>query len=124
MLVADLLSYWYGTEIPKAPRRLHGLILVIADAFSMPLLLRTLFAPWRKDVIPTAGFALPEKIRALGYNLVAVLIGFTVRTFVLFVGSLAVAFSLLGGAIFIGVWFAWPFLPIVFFLVGIVLIFR
>ena len=124
MLVAEVLRYWYGTELPKAPRRLHGFILTTADAFSMPLLLKTLFAPWRRDVLPTTGLALQEKFRVIGYNLVAIFIGFFVRLFVLFIASFLVALTILLGTLLLGLWVILPFLPIGLFLIGIVLLFR
>lgn len=124
MVVADILRYWYGVELPKAPRRLHGFILTTADAFSMPLLLRTLFAPWRKDVLPTTGLALQEKLRVFGYNLIAIFVGFFVRLFVLITASLMIGLTILVGTILLGLWVILPFVPIFLFFVGVVLLFR
>ena len=124
MLVSDVLRYWYSVEIPKAPRRLQGFILVTADAFSMPLLLRTLFAPWRKDVISTRNLALPERMRVFWYNLVSIFIGFFVRLFVLSIASLAVVLILLGGVVFLALWVVLPGLILVLFFAGVVLLFR
>jgi hypothetical protein len=124
MLVSDILRFWYGVEVPKAPRRLHGLILVTADSFSMPLLLKTLFAPWRKDVIPTTGLALPERVRVAGYNLISVFVGFFVRLFVLLVGSLAVASIVTAGFLFLMILALMPLLPILFFFFGVTLLFK
>jgi len=95
-----------------------------ADMFSMPLLLRTLFAPWKKDVIPTTGMPLQEKLNALGLNLVSVLVGFVVRVMVLFIGALLIGFTVLFGVVWLGVWAILPFLPIVFLMTGIVLALR
>ena len=124
MLVSDILRYWYGVEVPQSPRRLHGLILLTADAFSMPLLLRTLFVPWRKDVVSARGRALQERIRIFWYNLIAVLVGFFVRLFVLAIASFAVGLIIFVGSILMLLWIILPALPIVLFFFGVVLLFR
>lgn len=124
MLVSDILTYWYTIEIPQAPRRLHGLILITADMFSMPRLWRTLFTPWRRDVIPTAGLAIQERLRVFAYNMVAVLVGFVVRLFVLFAASLVVAASMVFGSVVLFLWVVMPLLAILLFFVGVVMLFR
>jgi hypothetical protein len=124
MVVADILRFWYGSEVPKAPRRLHGLILTTADAFSMPILIRTIFAPWRKDVLPTTGMALQERFQAMVMNMVSVLIGFVVRFFVLLAASLTIAVILLVGSVALVLWVIMPAVPFLLIICGVVLLFR
>lgn len=124
MVVADILRYWYGVEVPRAPRRLQAIILIVADNFSMPLLIKTLFAPWRKDVIPTTGLAIDERLRVFGFNLVSIFVGFFVRLFVLMTASLIIALTVLVGVITLTLWVVIPVLPIVLFFVGIIFLVR
>ena len=124
MLVSDILHYWYSVEVPRSPERLQRLILITADAFSIPFLIRTLFAPWRQDVVPTYGLALQERLRAFWYNLVAILVGFTVRLFVLLTGSIAVGLIVFLGSVFLLVYLLLPVVPVLLFLSGMVILFR
>jgi hypothetical protein len=109
MFVLDLLSWWYGSGwagvIGATQRRLQGL----NEAFSAHILLRTLFAPWKRIVTAPSG-ALDAKLQALGDNLVSRAVGFTVRFFVLLTAGLAfTALCIVGLAELI----VWPLLPLV-----------
>lgn len=108
MFMLGLFSWWYGAGwagvLKSSGRRLHNL----ADSFSIGILLRTLFAPWRRIVsYPRAG--LEAKLRAMGDNLVSRCIGFTMRFFVLL--AAAVSFVVLAAVSLIEI-VVWPLVPI------------
>lgn len=58
----------------------RSLLIIVAQEFSLTLLLKTLFAPWRRDIAPP-GRSLDEILRNLLLNLVSRFIGFLVRFF-------------------------------------------
>ena len=116
MLAFDFISWWYGAGwigvFRATQKRLHGL----SEMFSISILLRTLFSPWRR-IITYPGASLDTRMRALGDNLVSRCIGFTVRFFVLLTAGFGFVFLSIIGLLEL---LLWPFLP----LAGIALIIR
>jgi len=108
MFMLDLVSWWYGSgwtgRLGSTRRRLAGL----AEVFSIAILLRTLFAPWRR-IVTYPGASIEARLRALSDNFISRCVGFTARFFVL----LAAAVSFVGLCVF-GVLEAilWPLLPL------------
>jgi len=108
MFILDLFSWWYGSGwsgvLAATQRRLSGL----AEAFSIKILLFTLFAPWKR-IITYPGAGVEAKIRAFGDNLVSRLVGFMVRFIVLLAAAVSyVGLCLLGLAELV----LWPLLPL------------
>lgn len=108
MLVLTFFNWWYGRgwrgEIAAAKRRLDS----VGTLFSVAILLRTLFSPWRRIIsYPGAGF--DAHLRAMLDNLVSRVIGFVVRISVLM--SAAVIFVLLAVVGLVQI-LLWPLLPL------------
>ncbi|HET8709396.1 MAG TPA: hypothetical protein VFL85_03890 [Candidatus Saccharimonadales bacterium] len=82
----------------------------IGELFSVDILLRTLFAPWRR-IITYPGSSLDAHIRAFIDNLVSRCVGFGVRMTVLFC---AMVMSLLVGIFGMVGCLLWPLLPPLF----------
>ena len=108
MLVVELVLWWYGQGwihvVRTAGQRLRRIIL----AFSLPLLLRTLFAPWRR-IISYGDRSIGERMRAVLDNAISRLVGLVVRLVVLVAACILIFLSAILSAFAI---IAWPFLPI------------
>jgi len=93
--------------------------LGVTHAFSVAILLKTLFAPWRRITTP-AGKGIDAKLRAMIDNFVSRVVGFTVR-----IGVLLIALLLAGGTLLLYslIMIAWPLMPIavIFCLVKVVI---
>jgi hypothetical protein len=107
MIMLAFFSWWYGRgwkqniqEFERRTKRIH-------EAFSVSLLLKTLFAPWRRIITPP-GATINDKLRAVGDNIVSRVIGFIVRFFVLF-GAL-ITIIIIGLATLFEI-VLWPLLP-------------
>lgn len=74
----------------------------------MPLLLRTLAAPWRRMTTMSQG-TLEQRFRALVDNAVSRVVGFIVRVLALTAAALLIAGLALAAAITM---LAWPLLPV------------
>ncbi len=83
-------------------------IVRVSHLFSLPILLRTLWAPWRR-IISYPGAGLDAKLRAVGDNMVSRVIGFTVRVLVLITACLIVLLTSVLQLIFV---ILWPLLPV------------
>jgi hypothetical protein len=77
-------------------------------SFSVPILLRTMFAPWRRIITPP-GSSLDQRLKAIADNMVSRAVGFTVRLMALLAAALILAgYTVFGGILVV----LWPLLPI------------
>jgi hypothetical protein len=108
MLVVAFIEWWYGPGWRDTAGRLERRLRATYQTFSIPILLTTLFAPWRRIVTPPGG-SLEDRVRALGDNAVSRVVGFMMRLLTLLAGSLLLlGYAALGGIVLI----LWPLLPI------------
>ena len=108
MLIAAFLQWWYGPGWRDASNRLSARLKNTYLSFSVPILLRTMFAPWRRIITPPNG-SLEQKMKALLDNIVSRAVGFTVRVMALLAAGLLLFFYAgFGGILLI----LWPILPI------------
>ncbi len=103
------VQWWYGPGWRDSADRLSARIHKTYLTFSVPILLRTLFAPWRR-ITTVAGSSIQDKFRAGIDNLISRVIGLIMRLIVLGIASFMIAaFAIFGGLILI----FWPVLPLV-----------
>jgi hypothetical protein len=108
MLVVAFLQWWYGPGWRDAGNRLAARIRETYLNFSVPILLRTLFSPWKRIISP-AGGSFDMKMRALIDNAVSRAVGFAVRLIALISACALIAFFVIvGGALLV----LWPALPL------------
>lgn len=106
MAIRYLLSWWYGAGwfwILKGAVRQVG---NIRAAFSVGILLKTLFAPW-KQIQSVASFQ--NFLQTAVDNMISRFIGATVRTGMLLVAAAAITLTMAGGVI---IFLAWPLVPL------------
>ncbi|CAN5632477.1 hypothetical protein BH23PAT2_BH23PAT2_05370 [soil metagenome] len=109
MLPASLFQWWYGHGWTSAVSHAKQRVLRAYRLFSIPILLRTLFAPWRR-IITAPGAGLDAHIRATIDNFVSRFIGSIVRTCVLIYAVILIVSS---GIVSFFEIIAWPFIPFV-----------
>ena len=118
MLFIAFVRWWYGDGWRQVgvglKRRVHRTYLV----FSMPTLLRTLFAPWRR-IVTTGAQSLGDRFRAMVDNTVSRLVGFLVRLLALLAGCVALLIQCVAGGLLVIVWPALPPLAILLLVVGV-----
>lgn len=106
MLVTAFFKWWYGQGWAIVWHRSVARLRHVGQVFSVQLLLRTLFAPWRR--ISTSGRSLDGKIQAAISNGVGRLVGFIVRLAVLLTALFVfVAFVIFGVCSVV----LWPLIP-------------
>lgn len=92
--------------------RIKRMIARVSDQFSLGLLLKTLFQPFRQiSANNRGGAALEDKIRAWFDRLVSRIIGMFIRLFVMIVGVVALFFTLVLAFIRLALWVLLPILP-------------
>lgn len=117
LLVTELLRWWYGDgwrgRVQRVSVRLDGTI----DYFSIGLLAKTLFAPFRQISAGRVDGSIGVQMRALVDKLVSRVIGALVRTIILIVGGIAIGLQIVVSGVLLLAWGLVPLLP----LAGIVL---
>jgi hypothetical protein len=117
MLIA-LLRWWYGPGWSHMFKRIGVRTQRVSHAFSAPVLLKTLFSPWKR-IVTTGAKGLDAKMQAVLNNLISRLVGFTTRMVVLIAALVMIAGTFLGGALIAIVWPTVPFLVILFIFLGV-----
>ena len=107
MLFFELAVWWYSSGWLKAGRRSLAWTDSIWRTFSAAILIRTMFAPWRR-ITTTPGRALDTKLRAMVDNFISRVIGFITRTLILLAAMVLTGLVAIGGLAWA---LAWPLLP-------------
>jgi hypothetical protein len=110
VMLFEFFGWWYGQGWIESWKRAQHWVDLVRLQFSIPVLLRTLFSPWRQ-IVSLPGRSLEERFRSALDNLVSRFIGFLVRLLVLFTALLLmVVVGLIGLVIAI----IWPLIPLAF----------
>ena len=105
----SFFSWWYGQGLVGLVHSIQRRMEQLADMFSVAILLRTLFSPWRR-IITYPGAGLEAHLRAMLDNMVSRVIGLIVRISVLL--SAVVLFVLLAILSAVQI-IVWPLLPVI-----------
>jgi hypothetical protein len=107
LVLIEFFTWWFGRGYGELIYYCLSLIKKVQRSFSIPILLSTLFSPWRQ-IVTLPGRSFDEKMRAVLDNLVSRTVGFCVRII-----SLVTALILMILAVALGVIMAvsWPLIP-------------
>lgn len=114
MFIVGLFSWWYGAGWLRCMAAVRAGLANIYDYFSLDLLLRTLFSPFRQISAGGVRGPIGVQLRAMLDNLISRVIGAFVRTVVIIFGTVALLISCLLGLLRIVLWPFIPVLPVVF----------
>lgn len=115
------MKWWYGDGWKKQLASIGSGVKNITSAFSVKILLSTMFNPWKQIVSRSfADTALEDKLKASLDNLVSRTIGFFVRSVTLFIAAIAVLVNLTVRTVILITWPLIPVLPIIFVLAALV----
>ena len=109
-MIFEMLRWWYITGWVQAARRVGSWTVGVEHLFSLSLLLRTLFSPWRR-IVSVAGRGLDAKMHAMLDNLVSRCIGFVIRLFVILAAGVSMLAVFVAG---VCMFVLWPLLPLLF----------
>lgn len=120
MLAIGWITWWYGAGWKQLCSKMIALAGFVVHTFSVPLLLRTLFAPWRR-IISYGDDSFIAGLRAGLDNLISRFVGFGVRVIVLLTSLLALTAIVVVGIFTIILWPLLPFLGAFLILRGLFL---
>lgn len=121
MLILAFTNWWYGAGWRARAVLISERLDRTLDYFSITLLLKTFFAPFRQISAGKVNGPLGVKLRAFADRMISRLIGAMIRSFVLLIGVFVIAFQALVGLAVLLIWPLVPLLPIVglgMFLIG------
>jgi len=105
---------WHYFDMPKnILRAWRNFLLFNLNYFSITLLLKTFFSPWRRDSWSyPKGFDIGQYLEVFFSNLISRVLGAIVRSVLIILGIIIELFIILGGII---VFFGWLVLPVILF---------
>lgn len=115
----QMFSWWYGDGWKATAKNISKSVNGISRLFSVPILVRTLFAPWKR-IVTYPGASLDAKLRAYGDNIVSRAVGFVVRFLVLLTALILTLVVLVFGVLFCIIWPLVPLLAVALIVKGIV----
>ena len=108
MLFAEFFTWWYSRGFVELLNKIARLISGIWRKFSVPILLRTMFEPWKR-IVEGAGGSIQDKAQALVDNMISRFVGFTIRL-ISIITALVIVFVM--GLLGIVLVVAWPLAPL------------
>jgi hypothetical protein len=111
MFIVGLLGWWYGPGWRGYIRRVGERLAATADFFSIGLLFRTLFSPFRQISAGRVRGPLGVQMRAFFDRLTSRLIGAMVRTAMIVAGIMVLIFHSVLGGVTIVAWLLVPAIP-------------
>jgi len=110
--MAIILVFWrwyYGEAVKNVLNAWRNFIIFALNYFSIPLLLKTLFAPWKRDITrKPRGLDIKKFLDYLAFNLISRGLGFLVRLVTILVGIVFLILVAVAGAIFFALWLVLP----------------
>lgn len=113
MFIVGMFTWWYSGGWLQCVLSVRDRLLSTYDYFSIDLLIKTLFAPFRQISAGKVRGPIGVQLRALFDQLISRVIGGFVRSAVIVIGSLTLCVVALLGAFRIVIWPLIPLLPIV-----------
>lgn len=110
MPIALIFWRWYYGEAAKNVLTAWKNYIIFANNyFSIPLLFKTLFAPWKRDITKKPrGFDVKKFFEYLAFSAISRTIGFIVRFFTIIVGIIFLILVIVSGAVFFVLWIILP----------------
>ncbi len=120
MFIVDLLQWWYGEGWARQFLYAKGRALSIYDYFSVDLLVKTWFSPFRQISAQQVDGPLSFRWRAFTDRLISRFIGAFMRTILIIAGLAAIVLYSVAGVVALMVWAIVPFFPVIGLVAGLV----
>lgn len=113
MFILGMLSWWYGVGWRQRAVLLRERVLGTVDYFSIDLLIRTFFSPFRQISAGKVNGPLGVQLRAFSDRLISRTIGAMIRFVMIVVGSVTIVFHCIIGGLLLLVWAIVPCMPFI-----------
>lgn len=113
MIAWEMLVWWYTDGWRRHLVALVDRVDTLVDYFSIGLLLKTLFAPFRQISAGQVEGAIDVQVRAFFDRLISRVIGAVVRLGMIVIGSVTIGLGFLADGLFLVIWAFVPMFPFV-----------
>lgn len=113
MIVVGFLLWWYGDGWIRRLYLFKAGIISLYDYFSVDLIIRSLFAPFRQISAGKVQGSLEIKFRAFVDRLISRLVGSVMRSIIIIIGIIAMASYTIFGAVRVLAWAVMPIVPFI-----------
>jgi hypothetical protein len=113
MLIVSLFSWWYREGFIEQLAKIKTLFVKVNDQFSIPLLAKTLFQPFREIDNDRVDGPLEDRVQAWLGRLVSRFIGALIRIVVMIVGLVVLVLLSTISLLRIVIWLTMPVLPFI-----------
>lgn len=120
MFIVGMLSWWYGAGWRQRVVAAKEHLGTTYDYFSIDLLLRTLFLPFRQISAGSVRGPIGVQLRAWFDQLISRVIGFIVRSLTIAVGSVTLFLASLFHGVMIAGWALMPIVPVIGIWLGLI----
>jgi len=108
-IVLVFWRWYYGEATKNILTAWKNYIIFALHYFSIPLLLRTLFAPWKRDItVRPHGLDFKKIFEYISFNAISRGLGFLVRFFTIIFGIIFFFAVIVFGALFSVIWLFLP----------------
>ncbi|MBU1167068.1 hypothetical protein KKC60_01515 [Patescibacteria group bacterium] len=121
-LLFDYYRFWYTGGFIRLLKYLKAYIVILANTFSVKILLKTYLSPWKRDVSGTQGLPLDQKLKIVLFNIFARIFGAIIKTFTLAVFLVCFAVLMVFEIFALVVWLLLPILVLEGIVVGLLFI--
>lgn len=112
MLFVSFFKWWYSDGWRRRARLVNVKLDGVIDYFSIDLLVKTLFQPFRQDSTGRVDGTLGDKMHALADNMISRVLGAFIRTVILLFGIVTITLYALGAVVVLVFWGMIPVIPI------------
>lgn len=124
-LMYDYLLWHYSEAIKSFFQIWHNFLWFFFNFFSVNLLLRTLFSPWKRiQDKKKPGFDLGELVSRLIMNTMMRFVGFLLRLLFIIIGIISDIIVLVTGVISFLVWIFMPLIILILLIMGIIFVIK
>ncbi|MEW6407774.1 MAG: hypothetical protein AB1465_03730 [Patescibacteria group bacterium] len=111
-LVLDYFIWWYSAGFLRLLKYLKAFILILADMFSVQVLVTTFFQPWKRDITSTRGLSLDRRFQIWLFNSISRFFGMFIKGITFLVFFICFFNLLVCEIIIFFIWFFFPALVI------------
>jgi len=109
MLILVFWEWYYGEAVKNVLTAWKNFILFAVNYFSIPLLFKTLFVPWKRDFTKKPrGLDFKKLFEYIAFNLISRGVGFLARFSMIILGAIFLILVIIFGAIFFVLWLVLP----------------
>jgi len=123
-IILQFWTWYYTTAVKGLIHIWKNFIIFIKQYYSIPLLLKTLFYPWRRDITKyRRGFSFKFFFETLSFNLISRSIGFIVRFFAVITGVICLLAVIILGILALIIWIVLPVVLLLLIIIGLLFLF-